>query len=99
MQRTHEIGIRVALGAQQREVLRLVVGQGLRLGLTGVVIGTAMAVGLSRFLSSLLYQIKPTSSLPYLVSAAVSVAVAILASYIPARRAMHVDPLVALRYE
>ncbi|PYT68876.1 MAG: hypothetical protein DMG39_19945 [Acidobacteria bacterium] len=99
LQRTHEIGIRVALGAQQREVLRLVVGQGLRLGLTGVVIGTAMAVGLSRFLSSLLYQIKPTSSLPYLVSAAVSVAVAILASYIPARRAMHVDPLVALRYE
>src|SRR5207237_60875 len=85
LQRTHEIGIRVALGAQQREVLRLVVGQGLRLGLTGVVIGTAMAVGLSRFLSSLLYQIKPTSSLPYLVSAAVSVAVAILASYIPAR--------------
>lgn len=98
-QRTHEIGIRMALGAEPRQVLRLVVGQGLVLGLAGAVAGVAIALGLSRFLSGLLYQIKPTDSLSYLVSAVVSVAVAICASYIPARRATRVDPLVALRYE
>jgi putative ABC transport system permease protein len=99
VQRTHEIGIRMALGADQRQVLLLVVGQGLILGLSGGVIGVAMALGLSRFLSSLLYQIKPTNSLPYLVSAVVSVAAAVLASYVPARRAVRIDPLAALRHE
>jgi putative ABC transport system permease protein len=98
-QRTQEIGIRIALGAQPRQIFKLVVGQGLVLALTGVAVGVVTALALSRFLTSLLYQVKPTNSVPYLVGTTVSLGVAVLASYVPARRAMRVDPTVALRYE
>ena len=98
-QRTHEIGVRIAMGAHPRQLLKLVVAQGLGWALAGVLIGTATALGLSRFLTTLLYQVKPTSYAPYLVGAILSLAVAALASYIPARRAMRVDPIVALRCE
>jgi putative ABC transport system permease protein len=98
-QRTHEMGVRIAMGAHPRQVLKLVVAQGLGLALAGVLIGTATALGLSRFLTTLLYQVKPTNYAPYLVGAIFTLAVAALASYIPARRAMRVDPIVALRYE
>ncbi len=98
-QRTREIGVRIALGADQRQVVRLVLSQGLALVLIGVCIGLAAAFGLTRFLSGLLYGIRATSIAPYAVGSLVLVVVALLASYIPARRAMSVDPIVALRYE
>ena len=98
-QRTHEIGVRLALGADSGDVLRLVVGQGLRLTLLGVVLGWLGALGVSRFLSGLLYGIAGNDPATFAEVAAVFVAVALAACYVPARRAMRVDPLVALRYE
>jgi predicted permease len=101
-QRTHEMGVRMALGAQKRDVFRLVVGQGLRLALVGVAIGAASALMLVRLLSSfsqLLYGVAGSDPLTLVAVAIVLIGVAFLACYIPARRAMRVDPMVALRYE
>ncbi len=98
-QRTHEIGIRMALGAQPRDVLKLVVGQGLILAIIGVVVGVCAALGMSRMITSLLFRVSATDPPIYLSVPLLLAGVALLASYIPARRAMRVDPMVALRYE
>jgi len=97
--RTQEFGIRMALGARSADVLGLVVKQGLSLILPGVLIGLAGAVGLMRFLASLLYGVRPLDPLTLTLVAVAMIAVALLASYIPARRATRVDPMEALRYE
>jgi len=98
-QRTHEIGIRVTLGATRQDVLRLVLGHGLRLMLVGVGLGLVLAFVLTRFLSGLLLGVTSTDALTFSSVAILLCAVTLFACFIPARWAMRVDPMVALRYE
>jgi putative ABC transport system permease protein len=96
-QRTHEIGIRMALGAKKRDVLQLVILRGLQPALLGVVLGVAAALGLTRFLASMLFQVTPTDPGTLLLVTGALALVAALACYFPARRALRVDPMLVLR--
>jgi ABC-type antimicrobial peptide transport system permease subunit len=98
-QRTAEIGVRIALGAQRRDVLKLILGQGIMLTIAGLAVGLIAALAMTRVLVSLLYGVVPSDPVTFIIVPLVLVAISLLACYVPARRAMRVDPMVALRYE
>ena len=98
-QRTREIGVRIALGAQWRDVLKLILGSGMLLVTIGLIIGLAGALTLTRLMTSLLFEVSPTDPMTFGVVGLCVILAALLACYIPARRAIKVAPLVALRYE
>jgi ABC-type antimicrobial peptide transport system permease subunit len=98
-ERTREIGIRLALGAESTDVVRLVLGRGVVLAAAGIVIGLAAAVGLSRFLEGMLYGVTPTDPLALAIVMLVTMSAVLAASYLPARRAMRVQPVIAMRAE
>jgi ABC-type antimicrobial peptide transport system permease subunit len=97
--RTQELGIRIALGAQSRNVLRLVLGDGLKMTVIGVAVGLLAAFGLTRLLTGMVYGVSTTDPATFAAIAVLLIVVALLACYLPARRATKVDPLTALRYE
>jgi putative ABC transport system permease protein len=100
-ERTHEIGVRMAIGAQKRDVFLLVIKQGLKVTLIGLAVGTAISLGLSGVLTSqiFLYEVDPMDPLTHALAALLLLGIALAACYFPARRATRVDPVVALKYE
>jgi putative ABC transport system permease protein len=97
--RTHEIGVRIALGAQRRDVLHLVLGEGVKMALVGVAVGVAAAFGLTRLMTNMLFGVTATDPLTFGSVAILLILVALVACYLPAHRAMRVDPVMALRHE
>jgi putative ABC transport system permease protein len=97
--RVHEMGIRIALGAQRREVMRLVISQGMLLLAVDMVIGTLGALAMTRTLASFLYGVRPTDPVTFVAVVVILAGFALLACYIPARRATRIDPMIALHYE
>ena len=98
-QRTREIGVRIALGAQWRDVLKLILRSGMFLVTVGLTIGLAGALALTRLMTTLLFEVSPTDPITFIAVALCVIVATLLACYIPARRAIKVDPLIALRYE
>lgn len=98
-QRIHEIGVRIAMGAQPRDIIRLVVGQGLKFALWGIIIGLLASFALTRLMASLLYNVSATDPFTFIIVGMILALTAMVAAYIPARRAASIDPILALRAE